>query len=233
MSFVTTDVYDAIYSFKNYDQEVDWILAFLAEQETPTGSLLDVACGTGEHLRLLADRFDRLAGVDINDDFVAIAGQNVPSASITQGDMGSFDLGERFDVVICLFSSIGYVTEPEERRRAIATMARHVASDGALIIEPWILPEEWRGKGIHMNTVDEEGRKVVRIGRSERQENLTTLFMEYLVGSPDEIDHFSESHMMPMSRRTLTKAPHKCRRVLRQRACLTSHVFLWIWDLKG
>ena len=161
-------------------------------------------CGrqlAGEHLRLLADRFDRLAGVDINDDFVAIAGQKVPSASITQGDMGSFDLGERFDVVICLFSSIGYVTEPEERRRAIATMARHVASDGALIIEPWILPEEGRGKGIHMNTVDEEGRKVVRIGRSERQENLTTLFMEYLVGSPDEIDHFSERHTMLMSTR--------------------------------
>lgn len=46
------DVYDAIYSFKDYSAEAARILAL------PGRNLLDVGCGTGLHLQHLVSRFD-------------------------------------------------------------------------------------------------------------------------------------------------------------------------------
>ena len=54
--------------------------------------------------------------------------------------MTAFDLGCRFDVVTCLFSSIGYVGTVERLDQAIATMAAHLEPGGTLIVEPWLSP---------------------------------------------------------------------------------------------
>ena len=55
--------------------------------------------------------------------------------------MDDFDLGERFDVVVCLFSAIGYTKHLD---RANGAMARHVAAGGVLIVEPWFSRDEWK-----------------------------------------------------------------------------------------
>ena len=49
----STDLYDAIYSWKDYANEAA-IIKRLIDQELPEAtSILDVACGTGEHIRHL------------------------------------------------------------------------------------------------------------------------------------------------------------------------------------
>ena len=59
-------------------------------------------------------------------------------SALEVADMTSFDLGRRFDVVTCLFSSIGYVGTAERLDQAIATMAAHLEPGGTLIVEPWL-----------------------------------------------------------------------------------------------
>lgn len=203
MSFEpTTDLYDAFYSWKDYAVESEKILAMVGEHGAGrTGSLLDVACGTGEHLRHLVGAFDRVVGIDLLEKFVEIARTKVPTAEIMQGDMRSFDLNETFDLVTCLFSSIGYLTTPDDRRRAITTMASHVADGGLLIVEPWVLPEEWTDNRVHMITIDDEKKKGVRIGNAIRDGRITTLTFEYLVGTPTSMNRYSEEHVAMMSTR--------------------------------
>jgi len=46
--------YDLIYSSKNYRQEVDYLLAIIHARVPGAKTILDVACGTGEHLRFNA-----------------------------------------------------------------------------------------------------------------------------------------------------------------------------------
>jgi ubiquinone/menaquinone biosynthesis C-methylase UbiE len=46
-------LYDLIYSFKDYGEEAQDLVSLIRERNPKAGSLLDVACGTGEHLRLL------------------------------------------------------------------------------------------------------------------------------------------------------------------------------------
>jgi SAM-dependent methyltransferase len=111
-------------------------------------TLLDVACGTGRHLELLSDGY-RVEGLDLDAQLLAVARERLPSVPLHSGDMRDFELGRRFDVVTCLFSSIGYVRDDDELDRAIAAMARHLSPGGLMVVEPWFTPEMWNVGQLH------------------------------------------------------------------------------------
>jgi len=53
-------LYDAICAWKNYADEVERLHAIIGTHKRSAGNaLLDVACGTGKHLELLAERATR------------------------------------------------------------------------------------------------------------------------------------------------------------------------------
>ena len=76
-------------------------------------------------------------------EMLEVARARHPEITFHQGDMRTFDLGRRFDVVTCLFSSIGYLRSPSDLRAAVINMARHLQPGGVLIIEPWLTEETW------------------------------------------------------------------------------------------
>ena len=110
--------------------------------------------------------------------------------------MTDFALGRRFDVVTCLFSSIGYVETVERLGGAIATMAAHLKPEGVLVVEPWLSPEAWVVDRPHLLSVDEPDLKIARMTISGREGRLAILSFEYLVGTPAGIEAFSERHSM-------------------------------------
>jgi SAM-dependent methyltransferase len=159
-------------------------------------SLLDVACGTGRHLGHFR-RHLRCEGVDFSPDMIEIARARLSDVRITRGDMVDLDLGRRFDVVTCLFSSIGYVATIERLRRAIAAMGRHLTPGGVLIIEPWVLPEDWIDSGT--NIVDrhyDAGWTYVRVISSRRDATLSHLQIHYAVAHGGEIQIGDEHHVL-------------------------------------
>jgi ubiquinone/menaquinone biosynthesis C-methylase UbiE len=97
--------YDLIYSWKNYRQEVDHLLGIIRARVPEPETILDVACGTGEHLRYLPD-FDR-TGLDLDPKLLGVARRKLPDVAFILADMRAFDLSRQFDVAVCLFSAIG------------------------------------------------------------------------------------------------------------------------------
>ena len=53
MYSATAEIYDAIYSFKDYAGEAAKIREIVARERPGARTILDVACGTGEHARVL------------------------------------------------------------------------------------------------------------------------------------------------------------------------------------
>ena len=189
----SASIYDAVYSFKDYEAEAALLHTLIEERVPGAASLLDVACGTGRHLEQFRRWYD-VEGLDLDEGLLDVARKRLGGVPLQVADMTSFSLGRRFDVVTCLFSAIGYAGTPERLNAAILAMADHLQPGGILIIEPWLAPELWQVGRPHLLTVDEPDLKIARMNVSDREGRLAIMEFVYLVGTPDGISHFSERH---------------------------------------
>lgn len=187
--------YDAIYSFKDYETEAEELHAIIQQHRPSARSLLDVACGTGRHIELMRDRYE-IEGVDIDANLLEIAAARNPGIPMHAADMITLDLGRSFDVVMCLFSSIGYVETVPNLMRTTASLARHVTPGGLLLIEPWLTPEIFTEGHIGLVTVEEEEIKVARMNVAGLADGVTVLDLHYLVGTAQGVEHFVETHRL-------------------------------------
>ncbi|MEJ2211952.1 MAG: class I SAM-dependent methyltransferase [Anaerolineae bacterium] len=186
--------YDKIYGFKDYRAEAQALVQIAAPERRSGGNRrLDVAGGTGQHLEHLKDHF-QVEGLDLDGGLLALARQRCPGVSFHQGDMTDFDLGRRFDVVTCLFSSIGYVGTVENLGRAMTCLARHTEPGGLVLVEPWFTPEAWQPGTVHALLVDEPELKIARVNTSYVRGRLSYFDLHYLIGTPEGTEHAVERH---------------------------------------
>ena len=91
----SAELYDLIYStIRNYAAEAEQIATLLRATHPNCRTILDVACGTGEHARLLVGKFGyEVDGLDLNPDFVRIARSKLPGVQFLEADMAAFQLG--------------------------------------------------------------------------------------------------------------------------------------------
>jgi SAM-dependent methyltransferase len=191
------DLYDLIYSSKPYRAEAAEVHAIAPRRGLgPARSLLDVGCGTGRHLEEFGRWYPDRAGVDASPAMLQVARRRLgPDVPLTVGDMRSFDLARTFDVIVCLFSAIGYLTTRTDRDRALRNFARHLNPGGVVLVEGWVLPDRWRAGSVHLQTYDGVDVKIARVTSSSRRGALSILNMQYLVGRPGApVEHFRETH---------------------------------------
>jgi trans-aconitate methyltransferase len=74
------------------------IRQLIARERPGAKTILDVACGTGEHARLLSADFE-IDGIDLEPKFVEIARAKNPDGNFSVADMRAFQLEKRYDVV--------------------------------------------------------------------------------------------------------------------------------------
>lgn len=187
--------YDKIYGSLDYEAGARTLRSLIDARLPEARTLLDVACGTGRYLAHLGTRFEG-EGLDILPELLDLARERCPDTRFHQGDMIRFDLGRQFDVVTCLFCSIGYVVTLDNAERAIATMASHVRPGGLLIVEPWITPEQcWTNK-VTADFVTEPELKIVRMHTHEVEGRSSVYDIHCLIGTPQGVEHFVEREVL-------------------------------------
>lgn len=189
--------YDLIYSFKDYEQEANQIEELIRREHPTAKSILDVACGTAEHVKYLSKTF-KVDGVDIESEFVRIAQEKIPSSQFWTADMSNFDLGVKYDVAQCLFSSIGYLLTPESVVRSLMCFKKHLNPGGIIIVEPWFSPDQWNIGVPYMLTIDEPELKICRMNISERKGIISKFQFHFLIGQPNGVEHFTEVHELAL-----------------------------------
>lgn len=190
----SAELYDVIYSFKDYPAEAARVRELVMAAGGPGGgTLLDVACGTGMHLDALRAHYD-VAGTDLDDGLLEVARRRLPGVPLHLADMRALELGRRFDVVTCLFSAIGYVRTVGGLRAAVAAMARHLEPGGALAVEPWFAPEDIRPDHVGVNSQELPDLTLVRMSHIRVEGRVSTIDFEYLIGRAGGITRASERH---------------------------------------
>jgi SAM-dependent methyltransferase len=194
---VFADYYDLIYlSMKDYEKEAEIIRQIIRNFELKRSmTLLDVGCGTGEHLKYLSSHFT-CVGLDINRRMIEEAEKKTEGVRFRVADMVDFNLGEKFDVIICLFSSIGYVESCENLERTLRSFSRHLNDKGVLIVEPWIFKEEFRKNYVSLESREVQDVKLVRMATSKIEDTRWKVTMHYLIGREGVITYSKEIHAM-------------------------------------
>lgn len=188
--------YDEIYGSmgKDYAAESGKIHRLVEKYGKTEGKLLlDVACGTGIHAGHLS-RYYKVEGLDLDRQMLSVAHKRQPMIQFHQGDMTDFDLGREFDIVTCLFSSIGYARTKSKMYKAIKNMSRHLLPGGILLIEPWFTPEQWNRGRVSILQVDKPELKIIRMSHSGQRRNISLIEFQYLIGTPKGIEHYTEIH---------------------------------------
>jgi len=97
------------------------------------GKILDLGCGAGVPIASYLIRHGHsIVGLDASSNMIDMARDNIPSGDWRLGDMRSFDFPERFHGIIG-WNSFFHLTR-EEQRIALPNIAKHLHSEGALIL---------------------------------------------------------------------------------------------------
>lgn len=101
--------------------------------------VLDLACGPGTHLVPLARRGAEVTGVDLSREMLsraeaACAGAGV-TARLVHADMRTHLEPETYDLIINMYTSFGYFTDPGDNLAVLRNMYASLAPGGTLLID--------------------------------------------------------------------------------------------------
>jgi SAM-dependent methyltransferase len=184
-------LYDVLLRSKDYFAASEHLRLLLQRYAPNAKTLLDVACGTGRHLEYL-QRHYLVEGLDLSPQMLEIARRRCPEVALRCGNMVDFHLDRDYDVITCLFCSIGYVKTVENMERVVGNMARHLRPGGVVVVEPWLSPSRyWVGR-LTADFVDDPELKVASMYTSQVVDRVSVFDMNYLVGTPEGVEHFTE-----------------------------------------
>src|SRR5712692_594638 len=117
--------------------EIDRLEALLALR--PPLRILDLPCGQGRHAIELARRGYDITGVDLSPFLLKVAEERARADGIRlhwlEGDMRHPIAGERFDVVLNLFTSLGYFADEADDRKVVDAAAAMLVPGGRFLLE--------------------------------------------------------------------------------------------------
>jgi ubiquinone/menaquinone biosynthesis C-methylase UbiE len=187
--------YDRIYSFRDYlDEAVRLQNLIIKYSESGGNSLLDVACGTGLHLKHLKDDFS-CTGVDVSKSMLKIAKKNVKGVTFKEADMKTLRLGKQFDVILCLLGSIGYVKTPARLEKTMQNFSKHLRKGGLALIEPSHAKSAYVTGEPRITTYDGKDAKIARVNYTNFRQTTAVLNMHILIAERGkDVKYFIDRH---------------------------------------
>jgi ubiquinone/menaquinone biosynthesis C-methylase UbiE len=105
----------------------------------PDAEVLDLACGWGRHSVAMARAGFRVTGLDFSDSLLARARKRAQAAGVSpdfvKGDMREVPWADRFDLVVSMYSSLGYFLSDEEDLKVLRGVHRALKPGGVFVME--------------------------------------------------------------------------------------------------
>lgn len=107
------------------------------------GPVLELGCGTGRITWELASMGCDVVGLDLSSTMIKQSKEKAPKMpaealehiEFLEGDMTDFDLGREFPLVIVPGRTFQCLTTPEQQKKSLMAMRKHVENGGRLILD--------------------------------------------------------------------------------------------------
>ncbi len=146
-------------------KEVATIKTALALQ--PGQEILDLCCGVGRHTIPLAKAGYKVTGLDASAKLLEIAKRRAEAEGLKveflQGDMRAIPFKDRFDAVLNLWNSFGYLEDDEEHLRVLKSVAGALQPGGRFLLD--VLNRDWVVRNFQPGEEHREIGGVVEINR--------------------------------------------------------------------
>jgi SAM-dependent methyltransferase len=120
---------------------------------SPAGCrVLELGAGSGRATAFLARSAGFVVALDLSPEMIAVARRRLAGAAnvaLAVADMREIELSVRFDLVAAVDDPFVHLIKDEDRQRAFATAARHLAPGGRFILDAaWFSPDQrWAAGG--------------------------------------------------------------------------------------
>ncbi len=187
---------------REIQNDIILIRSYLNGLELP--SVLDLGCGTGEHLNALKKFGVRGVGIDSSPEMLEVAQKRYPSGiEFINKSFSSFDYYNEFDAILCLFGSMVYLLNDKDVDNFFWNTWRALKPGGIGIFELWHSTPVKKIKSRPITHVSRTNYGDVIIER-ERGFNLieeskrTIVKVDYIykVLSPGYSNTYSDTHIM-------------------------------------
>jgi len=186
--------YDLVYSKKDYNKEVKFIVQQIKKNKIKGKQVLDVGCGTGNHDVILRKKGFRITGIDINKEMLKLAKKKV-KGKFLEGDMRAFNIKKKFDIILCLFSTIHYNLNYKQLEKTLKNFYMHLKEEGILIFDMGFNEERWKKGGVlDIGHFQDKGVHVLRFSKSREQGKYGILDMGYIVYKNNKFEFAQEQH---------------------------------------
>ncbi len=109
--------------------------------------------------------------------------------------MIKINLKIEYDIILCLFSAIGYVKTYSNLEKTMKNFANHLKKGGVVIIEPWFTKSIYRVGDPGMTTYDGQNVKIARVNSTKKEGDLSIMEMHYLIAEKNaDVIHFMDTH---------------------------------------
>jgi SAM-dependent methyltransferase len=196
-------LYDAIYSAKDYAFEVGQVLEFARRYGVEVSTIVDYGCGTGSHARRFAERGIKVYGIDCSQPMLAAAREK------TKGLQGVEFLHDSelavipevsVDIFCLLFDVVSYIVENDALDRLLSYIVSRLTPQGLFVFDFWYGPGVLSLRPVNRwKEFEANGANILRLTRAELDWNnsIVNVAHEIIVTQENQVkDRFVDSHVM-------------------------------------
>ncbi len=158
-------IYDQLYlKIFDYKEDAEFVDSVLKRYQIK--EFLELGCGSGHLAQLLVRKGYKMTGVDLHEEMLQIAREQLPEVNFVQQDIRKLKFDRMFNAVIAMGRMFTYMTTNEDVDQSISSIAGYLNSGGIFLFDNFSASHFIRNFQENqelINEVDLGDRKIKRI----------------------------------------------------------------------
>ena len=130
-------IYDLMYTKEtgfDHEAQVKWVDDWRKKLNLPK-EILDLACGTGIHLKFFKKRGYKIQGIDASQGMLNIAKERLKDISLEKGFFEDFKLKNNVPIITSYFNTMSYNTNTQKLKSTFKNIHKNLTEGGIFVFD--------------------------------------------------------------------------------------------------